>query len=71
MLDLSAFELVALSLFFSAAVTLACGGIIFFANLNKDVPNLDNPARYGWNLIVLAGFLTAVAVSLSIVISII
>ena len=59
-----------MGLFITAAITLACGGIIYFTNLNKDVPYLDNPARYGWNLIVLAGFLTAVAVILFIVITI-
>ena len=45
---------------------LVAGSIIYFANLNRDVPDLDSPARYGWALILLSGLLTVVAVVLSL-----
>ena len=44
-------------------VTLTAGYIIFFRNRsrnrNRDLPDLENPTRNGWALILLSGLITS------------
>ena len=50
-----------------ALVALAVGGIIYFSNLKKDVPDLDSDTRLGWRLILLAGAFVGVAIATSFI----
>ena len=50
-----------------AQVVLVMGGIIYFSNLKKDVPDLDSATRIGWRLILLAGAFVGVAIVTSFI----
>ena len=66
--DIGATNLFVLSILLVGLLTMVGGGIVYFANLNRDIPNLDSPARVGWGLIVLSGILTLAAVVLYVAI---
>ena len=66
--DIGTTNLFVLSLLLVGLLTMVGGGIVYFTNLNRDVPNLDSPARVGWGLIMLSGFLTFAAVAFYMII---
>ena len=68
--DIGVANLLVLLLLFVGLLTMVGGGIVYFANLNRDIPNLDSPARLGWGLIILSGFLMVVSVALYMVIGV-
>lgn len=69
MSDIDALQIFIWILLLIALVAMVVGASIYFSNLNKDIPHHDNPARYGWWLIILSGCLGATAVILYILTS--
>ena len=56
-----------LALLVGSLVVLAMGGIIYFSNLKRDVPDLDSATRLGWRLILLAGAFMGIAIATSFI----
>ena len=64
--EIGASHLFALVMFGIGLLTMVTGTAIYLANLNKDVPSLDSPARTGWALIMLSGLIIIFAVVFSL-----